>query len=145
MDKQLLKHTNLLMDIYELIADGKGNTDEADDIRDQLEMSIIPLDTPQFIHNLSGDLYMIMEEDMYFALPEGDKKEDYILRLNNAVDADQWEEVLDLLKFSLDLDRALIAEYRGRAWEHIGNERAAKAFLSYAKKLRTTHEGDHNV
>lgn len=132
------------MDIYELIADGKLNSDEADDIRDQLEMTVIPLDTPQFIHDLMGDLYMIMEEDMYFALPEGDKKEDYILRLNNAIDAHQWGEVLELLKWSLGLDRAFIAEYRGRAWEHIGNERAAKAFLSYAKELRTAHEENHN-
>lgn len=136
MDKQLLKYTNLLFDLYELIADGKLNSDEADVIRDQLEGTKIPVDTPQYIHNLSGDLYMIMEEDMYFALPEGATKKEYLLRLDKAVNANQWGEVLELLTASLDLERALIAEYRGRAWKHLGNERVSEAFLSYAIKLR---------
>ena len=90
---------------------------------------------PEYIQNLAGDLYMLIEKDMYFTF-EGETKEECIIRLNDAIKANRWEEVLVLLINSLDLDRALIAEYRGRAWKYIGNERAAEKFLSYANKLR---------
>lgn len=136
MDKQTLKYTNLIVDLLDLIGEGKCDTDEADDVRDKLDEIKLPDGTPRYIEDLAGDLYMTHGDDMYFALGEEETKEDYLLRLDNAIKADRWGEVLELLKASLGLDRALIAEYRGRAWKHLGNNKAAEKFTSYAKKLR---------
>jgi len=142
MDKSYEKYTDLILKLMGLIADGRGDTDEADDVRDDLDVwhhqgpGKPPREIPKWLEDLTGDLYMLQDQSMYFILPEGETVEDHLLRLDNAVKSNRWEEVLNLLKGSLGLKESVIAEYRGLAWLALGYERVAEPFLSFAEKLK---------
>ena len=85
LDNALIQYTNLIMDLHEFMAAGKSDDDEADEIREQLMDMQIKKKVPSYADDLSGDLYMLVNEDMYCVLPEGNTKKEYRLRLDNAV------------------------------------------------------------
>ncbi len=138
MNDDYIEYTDLTLKLMALIADGKCDTDEADAVRDDLDVwyGWPPREVPDYLQDLPGDLYQVQDDSMYFKLPEGHTKEEYLLRLDNAVKNNRWIEVLNLLKAGLGLEESVIAEYRALAWVALGYERVAEPFFDYALKLR---------
>ena len=127
------QYETLLKELHRLIAEGKGDDDEADAVRDEMEMPERNLIQQEImrLNGLSADLYMLQDDEVY-ELYEGTQEQ---LReaLNTAWEHGEWETVLALLRKGtpfLTPDR--VAYLRGRCYAALGHLETALVFMRYA-------------
>lgn len=131
-------YENLLRQLHYMIADGKCDTPEADALRDRLDALARRIDATELsrLENLSGDLYMLQDEETYVPL-ETTEAQDYDLMLWEAWSTRDWDRVLDLLRRDVvfrEEDRR--AYLRSRSYEALGHADTALLFMDYAHKLK---------
>lgn len=80
----------------------------------------------EIVEHVSGDLYMIKDEDMFFKVEEKDKYNKN--ELNKLIESEKWIDVLKMLRWSIGLERELIVKYRIIAYGKLGLENVATAF-----------------
>ncbi len=123
----------LLKEVHRLIGEGKGDTDEADFIRDSMEepeQGITPTEGAR-LRGLSADLYMLQDDEIYE--PYEGTQEELRLRLNDAWEQGRYEAVLALLRKGTPfLTPERVAYLRGRCYAALGHLETALLFLRYA-------------
>jgi hypothetical protein len=133
------KSTALLIKLHLLIRDGKSETDEADAIRDQLDIPWKHLTEEETarIRDLSADLASI-EPASPFKHPErgGITRPDVANRIKSARRLNEYEGILSILRdHSEDVSADHAAFLRGWCYEQVGEPEVARLFFSYAAQL----------
>lgn len=130
--ESFIDYTNKMLELHRLIAADEDEDDVAEMLREDLgDLADRMHPTPRTMaQNLSGDLYMLSEKDMYVKTDDEEKK---VLReeLHESLKSQRWVRVLEILRHNLGLPRGYIALVRGRVWLEF-NPNAARAFIDYA-------------
>ncbi len=123
----------LLKEVHRLISEGKGDTDEADFIRDSMEepeQGITPVEGAR-LRGLSADLYMLQDDDIYESY--GGTQEDLRAALSEALRRLDYETILSLLRKGTPfLVPAQVAALRGRCYATLGHLETGLLFMRYA-------------
>ncbi len=128
-----VQYERLLDDLSRLMAEGKGDTGEADAVRDEMDAPWYKLsqDETDRLRGVSADLYMLQNDEVYE--PYEGTPEELRSRLNDAWDRGQYEAVLALLRKGTPfLTPARVAYLRGRCYAALGHLDTALLFLRYA-------------
>ena len=137
-----VEHEVLLRQLHHLIAEGLGDTEEADAVRDRMEPSWYRLkpEEKKRIEGLSADLYMLQDDEV-FEPSDGRTKIQIGQAVYAAIEQERWEEALKLMRQPNLLPRVKVAVWRARAYDALGEFEAALLFLRYAVKLDPEHPG----
>jgi hypothetical protein len=132
------KSVGLLIQLHLLMRDGKSETDEADALRDLLDVPWRNLtEERQRIGNLSADLASIEPDSPFHHPSEGGITCATIAdQIKSARRANEVEEILTILRERSDdvsADRA--AFLRGWCYEQMGEIEAARLFFEFASQL----------
>jgi hypothetical protein len=134
-----VEYETLLKKLHRLMAEGKGDSEEADAVRDEMDRPERELNREELarLNGLSADLYMLQDDEM-FEPPDPDEGTPELLdaRLDAAWHGQDWEKVLELLRRGptfLSKDR--IAHMRARAYRELGHPDTALLFMEYAAGL----------
>ena len=131
-----VKHEAQLTQLHHLMEKGKGDSEEADAVRDQMELSWWRLteEEQDRVGGLSADLYMLSNEEVFEPLDRS--KAQLASELESALCCERWTEALALLRKNADVvtteQRAIV---RARAYEALGHHDTALLFLTYAVSL----------
>src|SRR5436853_6700390 len=92
-----VQYETLLRRLHELMAAGKGDTDEADTVRDEMDLPWRALRRKEIarLDGLSADLYMLEDDEVFEAAePEERTAERLGTELERAWNQGQWETVM---------------------------------------------------
>ncbi len=133
------EYESLLIRLARLMADGKGDTDEADELREIMDQPWLRLSGSEQarLNQLSGDLFMIGDAELYEVPPsEAPSPEDLGKAVQAAYQRQDWHNVLSLLRRGpVSAQKHLVAALRSVAYERIGHLDAAFAFIEYGATL----------
>jgi len=128
-----VQYEALLKDLHRLIAAGKGNEDETDAIRDEMdapEQKLIQKEIMR-LNGLSADLYMLQDDEVYE--PYMGTREELIKVLSEALGRLEYEAILSLLRKGTPfLKPAQVAALRGRCYAMLGHLETGLLFMRYA-------------
>ena len=129
-----------LRQLHRLIAEGKGNTEEADEVRDAMDTPWLHLTEAEVarLDGLSADLYMLQNREV-FEPSDGRSKIQIGQAIYAAVKQEKWKEALVLMRKPNSIPRAKVATYRVAAYEALGQTDAALMFLRYLITLDPSH------
>lgn len=138
-DEHFRNAVALLMQLHDLMRDGKSETNEADELRDQLDIPWKHLseDEARSIRNLSADLASI-EPDSPFKHPNegGILNSKTADQIQFARQSNRYEEILSVLRqHAEDVSADRAAFLRGWCYEQLGEPEVAGFFFSYAAQL----------
>ena len=128
-----VQYERLLDELSRLMAEGKGETNQADAIRDEMDAPWYKLSQEEIdrLRGVSADLYMIQDEEVYEPY-EGTQGE---LRtaLSEALRRLDYETILSLLRKGTPfLKPAQVAALRGRCYAALGHLETGLLFMRYA-------------
>src|SRR5579871_6740661 len=137
-----VRSESLLKDLHRLIAEGKGDSDEADTLRDAMDIPWRTLSREEIdrLNGLSSDLYMLQNDEMYEQYDSSEWTEDRLryeigTALKRRTQQD-WERLLALLrKGPTFMPQDQIAWLRSSAYRALGHSDTALRFLDYAASL----------
>jgi len=125
-----------LQKLNQLIGEGKGDDDEADAVRDEMDFLYRKLtgEERDRLRGLSADLYMLLDDEIFERF-DGTQEE-----LRAAIQAawkkQECETLLKLLRKGPDyLSREGLASLRAHAYQSLGHLEIALAFEEYAARL----------
>jgi tetratricopeptide (TPR) repeat protein len=140
-----VEYEKLQRDLHALIASGKGDADEADEVRDRMDPLLREINGEEQarLDGLSADLYMlsgdeVLERSQYSHLSVPDFRRE----LSEAQRWNDWDSVLGLLRQrpeSVPIEAA--AFMRFRAYQALGHLDASLLFLDYAARQRPRDDG----
>ena len=92
------QYERLLLTLHNLIAEGQGNTDVADDLREQMDQFWPAIDEKDrmILSGLSADLYMISGKEI--RVPSDAIATELDVRRAELYKQRQWTEFLDLMR-----------------------------------------------
>lgn len=128
-----VQYEALLEELHHLIAAGKGNEDEADKVRDEMDAPEQRLTQKEImrLNGLSADLYMLQDDEVYE--PYEGTQEELGAALAHALRRLDYEAILSLLrKGPLFLKPAHVAALRGRCYATLGHLETGLLFMRYA-------------
>lgn len=139
-----VQYERLLKELSRLMAEGKGNADEADAVRDEMDVPWYKLSEEETkrLRGLSADLYMLQDEEVYETY-EGTHEE---LRsaLSEALSRSDCEAILSLLrKGPRFLKPAHVAGLRGRCYAALGHLETGLLFTRYAAEREPEQAANH--
>jgi tetratricopeptide (TPR) repeat protein len=126
------EYKSLLMRLHNLLAEEKGRSEEARNIRREMDMPERSLTDEEMDHldGLSADLYMLQGKEIFE--PGNVSGEE----LRAAWKEERWEEVLQLLRKNIPgLGEANRAYLRAIAYERLGDVDCAYLFMNHAASL----------
>src|ERR1700722_19326772 len=130
--------TQLMIRLHELNHVGKGDSSETAETMGQLEMlwrTLDPRDRER-LDGLSGDLYLLVDDELLVALPEGQTPENVQTGAGTAIKSHDFDRVLELLRFGPPrMPDVGISYLRSRCYEQLGMHAAALAFMDHAARL----------
>jgi hypothetical protein len=134
-----VEYETLLKKLHRLMAEGKGDSEEADAVRDEMDRPERELSREELarLNGLSADLYML-QDDENFEPSDSDEGAPELLaaRLEAAWHGQDWEKVLELLRRGLtSMARDRVAYMRAWAYGELGHPDTALLFMAYAAKL----------
>jgi hypothetical protein len=135
-----LEHIHLLIELHRLIAAGKGDDSEADDVRDAMDGSWYHLskDEVDSVNSLSADLYSLGQS----RTAQGKPTAHFLQELQGRIASGDWHEVLRLVREQESvLLPQRVAMLRGLAWANLQVFEPAIEFLHEAMRLSP---GDKN-
>lgn len=128
-----VQYERLLDKLSRLMAEGKGDTNEADTVRDEMDAPWYKLSQEETdrLRGVSADLYMLQNKEVYE--PYEGMREDLIAALSEALGRLDYEVILSLLRKGTPFLRpAQVAALRGRCYAMLGHLDAALLFMRYA-------------
>ena len=128
-----VQYEALLEELHRLIAAGKGNEDEADAVRDEMDAPEQKLSQEEImrLNGLSADLYMLQSNEVYE--PYEGMREELVTALGGALSRNDYENILPLLRKGTPFLRpAQVASLRGRCYAMLGHLETGLLFLRYA-------------
>ncbi len=145
-----MKQIDLIKKLHLLMAQGKGDTEEADTVREQVYPSwgqLTPAEMDR-VNALSADLYMLDGTEVVQVGEAKQRSREWLApQLMAAWNQQDWGTILALLRTGPDpeyLPRDRVAYFRGRGWAHFGHPDIAVLFFDYAAKLNPNDVG-HQV
>ncbi len=129
------EYERLLKEVHALIAAGGGESPEADDIRDRMEMAGSGLSPDEIarLKGLSADLYMLQDDETRQPSDAAETTGDRRAALQDAWESEDWSRGLALLRKNPPLfTGAQIAYLRFRAYAALGHLDTARVFIEYA-------------
>jgi hypothetical protein len=97
-------------------------------------------DEQQRARGLSADLYMLQDDEVYEAVTDAGRLEELQSALAQAVDKQDWPQVLQLLRCRpADAPVSAVAGLRGRAYVRLAHPAPAVQFLKYALERDPTN------
>ena len=126
----------LLLVLHDLIAQGKGDDLEADQVRDQMEAPWCGMTDSQqeLVNGLSADLYTIGGERERHGEPTGEATHGF----ERAVQHGNWDEALRLVRLAeTTLPPDEVAFVRGICWMHLNQPSVAMRFFDEVERHRT--------
>ncbi|HVC97275.1 MAG TPA: hypothetical protein VND64_26580 [Pirellulales bacterium] len=129
------EYLHQLTRLHELIADGKGNSNEANAVREKLEQHVGHLNEREYrrAEGLCEDIYTLVEDEPPAGAPSMQRFAQDLAKDLNANWGRDWDRVLDLLREGagfIPLDMASYA--RGRSWDEFGEPEIARLFFARA-------------
>jgi len=128
-----VQYERLLDELSRLMAEGKGDTNEADAVRDEMDAPWYKLSQEEIdrLRGVSADLYMLQEEEVYE--PYDGTQEELITALSEPLSRNDYEAILLLLRKGTPFLRpAQVASLRGRCYAMLGHLETGLLFLRYA-------------
>lgn len=137
-----MQHEAMLRQLHALIAAGRGEEQEADALREEMDESWLKLSAAEMtrIDGLSADLYMLSGDET-IGMPDRTKGQ-FQNDLTQAVGTNRWTLVLELLRIRPHiLPEWVVAYYRARAYGELGHIETSIAFaeLAYARFELVSH------
>jgi tetratricopeptide (TPR) repeat protein len=139
------KFVGLLRKLHELIAQGKGDSDEAEVVRDAMDgpWSDLTHVEKELSQGLSGDLYSLTGDEVY--APEGRSNPVQESELKAAWEAEDYDRVLTLLHRPAPFLKAdEIAFMRAHCWAQLGDLETALLFYRHASDI-LPHDEQYSV
>lgn len=132
-------YETLLKRLHRLIAEGKGDTDAADVVREAMDIPFRRLSKPERdrLNHLSGDLYQLQDDEVYEPVddPAERSRERMEQALYAAIEKQDSDTVLSLLRKGADfLTSDQIAQLRSIAYEWLGHLDTALLFMQYVSE-----------
>jgi hypothetical protein len=128
-----------LLRLHSLMAAGRGDSAEADAVREEMLVPWRRLDPDELarVDGLSADLYMLTGEEIFAAAEPAERTRSRLEpRLHAAWAKRDWDEVLALLRTGPDfLTPDRLAYLRGRCWAELGHPDVALLFFDHASRL----------
>ena len=138
-DSHYRHYVELLIELHKLMRDGRSETNEADEIRDQMDEPWYGMEPAEVERSkgISADLASL-EPDSPYAHPVtgGIRSAQVAQTINAARASSEYEGILQTLRDrseSVSADRA--AFLRGWCYEHLGEPEVAELFYQHAAKL----------
>lgn len=131
------QYERLLVKLHELNCVGKLDTDEADLIREEMDLPWYSLSSVQQsrLRGLSADLYSLNDEELHATMSDGERAA-FLAEAQAAYNRNDWEGLLGVLRAANQLfPPALLAYMRGRCWSAIGRVLPASLFFAKASQL----------
>lgn len=128
------KVEQLTIRVHDLIRTGQGDSDTADEIREQLlePWNRLPTAIRKLLDDLSGDLYMLVGREH---LGQGSATD--VLAIREAWSQKNWLRILELCRQNLPkVDEHGRAYVRARAYGQLGLPLAACSFFDHAARLK---------
>src|SRR5438128_755191 len=133
-----LAYEILLKKLHRLIAEGKGDTDEADLVRDEMDGPERELTRTEDnrLGGLAADLYMLIDDEIYEPGDASDRDPESLRSdIQEAWDRGDAEATLALLRRGPAFPRDETAHLRARAYAQLGHVDTALLFAEYAARL----------
>lgn len=131
-----VEYETRLKELHHLIAEGKGDSDEADEVRDAMDLPYRHLTREEVdrLRGLSADLYMLADDEIFERF-DG-TQEELRAAIQDAWKKQEWENLLKLLRKGPNyLSREGLASLRATAYQGLGHLDTALAFEEYAARL----------
>ena len=129
------EYKTLLVDLHRLIADGKSDSEEADDVRDRI-LDIwhrLSEDEIAWLDGVSADLFMLQNDEVF---EPSDRPFDRLQsQLRTAFEENDWNRVLTLLRKGIPLPADQLAHLRSICYDRLGHPDLALLFEEHASKL----------
>ncbi len=137
------QYVHLLKRLHGFIADGKGNSDDANAIREELDQHIGDLSEREYrrAEGLCEDLYTLVEDEPPPSATSVARRsrEEIVSDLSANWERD-WDRVLELLREGASFIPIDVASYvRGRSWDDFGESEIALLFFARASQLNSTN------
>jgi hypothetical protein len=136
IDAAYERYARCVRALHALFMGGKGESDEADALRDQMDEPWEALTEAQreLVSGLTADLNWIRREPKRPNVARDSVLTEALPKLVAALGAGDWRSVLETLREAApDLARSKVAELRGRAWHALGDHDSARLFLEHAR------------
>jgi hypothetical protein len=150
MTLHLDRYIHLLCHLDALIFEGEGDSEPADELRDEMEVhwrSLTP-DELKLTDGLAIDLAHIGEDGLAPQPSGGARSSDRALPddhqlLGSALQAGDWDRVLEIIRENeAQITKSQAAALRGIAWDRLGHPQVAALFFEEAARLlRLTQPG----
>ncbi len=128
----------LLRRLHGMIAEGKGDTDEADAVRDEMDAPWYALSEEEVarLNRLAADLYTLDEIPAIPAQRDESAARSLSAEIDLSWKAGDWEDILDLLRRKPGvLPPHSEAFLRGWSWNQLGDPETADLFFQRAAEL----------
>ena len=135
MKSDIQRYKNTLVELHRLIADGKSDSEEADDARDRILQVWQRLNDDEiaWLDGVSADLFMLRKDEVFEPC---DWPLDRLKReLLQAFEASDWNCVLRLLRKGIPLPADQSAHLRSICYDRLGHPDLAILFEEFASKL----------
>ena len=136
----------LLLNRHDLIAHGKGDTEEADALRDRMDEPWYALseESRQRVGGLSEDLYALAERGPKQVEMTAAEREHWSAEAKAAQDAYQKGDFDTVLRFLRQpsprgLPPELVLRFRAKCWEGLGHSEIAARFVQAAGSIDLTN------
>lgn len=136
------RYKELLLELHDLIAEGRGNTPGANKVRQAMEGPERDLteDEIELLDGLSADLYMLRGKEIFEPLAPDESIADIAMKFSSARREHNWSDVLALLRKDVpEITEALRAYLRAVAYDKLGEVDVALSFMLYAVAQNPTH------
>jgi hypothetical protein len=131
MDHEIEGYVGLILELFKLVQGGRGDSDEADEVRQRmLDFSIVP-EYREFLDHLYGDLHLLLGEGLYIKTTE---RGELMERLRGAMVRGDWPEVLELSRYALGASDSQIAFLRAVGWGQM-DDRLWDIFIGYYQSI----------
>jgi len=132
-------YERLLRKVHRLIAEGQGDSADADALREQMELPARALSAEEMaqLDGLSADLYVLQGKEVPARDWQRWSPDELRNALGKAWQSAKWGAMLTVLRQNAVriLEPAQIAYFRGRAYEELGHLETAAEFMRYAAQL----------
>jgi hypothetical protein len=132
------EYAQLLQQLHALLAEDKGDSVEAEAIREAMDAPGMALDRQERerMNGLSEDLYALAEGGARSVLMSPAEQQDWARNLQEAFHAKAWDRALELLRHSpLALPPGAVPLLQAKCWKHLGDTEVALRFQREAERI----------
>ena len=141
MSSPYIEYVRGLLRLHQLDCDERSESDEAEAVRDSLEVpwSLLSKSERERIKGLSADLYGISAPALTVAPTKESQRA--IQEAMEARNIGNWDESLSIIRtFENQFEHGLIAYIRGTVWREAGDNLTATVFFKHASELHKDND-----